>query len=755
MLLHRCCVLSFLLLILLLPATLLYAQILQPLPDLDLQTDGTVSAIARQSDGSMVIGGDFNKVNGASRPYIARLLSDGSLDPNWNPQLDGRVSALAVDSSGAVYAGGDFFRVNGLALPRLVKLAGASGAPVAEWSPAPDRTVTALASRDSSLYVGGNFNSIGGMARSRIARISTNANGAADSWNPSANSSVDALSLGIGPSNDALFVGGSFTTIGGQSRNRIAKLSLVDGAADLDWNPSASYRVNALVNDGRFLYAGGDFTRIGTLARARIARFSTLGFGAAIETFNAPVDKSVHTLVLNGPYLYAGGEFTQAGGQSRAGLARMLFATGVVDATWNPAVPGTIVNALRIGNDDAVYVGGKFLAMAGQSRLSLARIESDASSIVASTVTWPGKVFALARQANGGVIVGGDFAHANTQARRNLLRLQPDGTLDLDWAPKTNAMVFGLAIDSSDRVYATGGFTSVQSVDASTQPSGAGVDRIDLPRRGIVRLAAGGNGDVDPTWDPQSDSFVGAIAIAVDDTVYVGGGFTSIGGAPRNHIARLSPINAAVDPVWNPDADADVYSLALVGDGSIYTGGNFTYIGGQARSGIAKLSQASGVADVAWNPGADNGPAVLLAGADGALFAAGYFSTIGGVARPLGLAKLSGNGVGAVDAQWNPPLDGWVAGLAFDSAGALYAAGWLYEPGVPILRTSLYKLNPFGTGAIAEPWHFTTDGGIYALMIAQGKAWIGGWFSSAQDTPRAAIAMLAIDVIFRDGFEAE
>ena len=79
---------------------------------------------------------------------------------------------------------------------------------------------------------------IGGQNRNRIAKLSSTGTGAADpTWNPGANNSVHALAVSGGD----VYAGGDFTSIGGQSRNRIAKLSSTGtGAADPSWNPDAN-----------------------------------------------------------------------------------------------------------------------------------------------------------------------------------------------------------------------------------------------------------------------------------------------------------------------------------------------------------------------------------------------------------------------------------------------------------------------------------------------------------------------------------
>ena len=149
------------------------AQILLAAPALDLRTSGTVRALARLSDGTVIVGGQFESINGLARANIARLLPDGSVDATWAPQLDGAVLALAVATDGTIIAGGGFTRVNGISLPYLARLAAGDGTPVAAWRPAPDSFVWALAVSGLQLYVGGSFSQLGGAARASIARVTT------------------------------------------------------------------------------------------------------------------------------------------------------------------------------------------------------------------------------------------------------------------------------------------------------------------------------------------------------------------------------------------------------------------------------------------------------------------------------------------------------------------------------------------------------------------------------------------------------
>src|SRR5438552_4738645 len=68
-----------------------------------------------------------------------------------------------------------------------------------------------------------------------------------------------------------------------------------------------------------------------------------------------------------------------------------------------------------------------------------------------------------------------------------------------------------------------------------------------------------------------------------------GGGLNSIGGQPRNHIARLDASTGLAD-AFDPNANNDVQSIAVQADGKILAGGAFTSIGGQTRSLFARLT---------------------------------------------------------------------------------------------------------------------------------------------------------------------
>ncbi len=79
----------------------------------------TCDTCAVQTDGRVILGGRFTTVNNVARGYLARLNSDGSLDTNFLPIVEAPFSvppvvvALAIQLDGKILIGGEFNAVNG------------------------------------------------------------------------------------------------------------------------------------------------------------------------------------------------------------------------------------------------------------------------------------------------------------------------------------------------------------------------------------------------------------------------------------------------------------------------------------------------------------------------------------------------------------------------------------------------------------------------------------------------------------------
>src|SRR5207244_3681952 len=124
---------------------------------------------------------------------------------------------------------------------------------------------------DGKILIGGNFVTVLGVTRNNIARLNTD--GTLDTvFNPNAGSVGNHVYAIAVQADGKILVGGDFTSIGGETRNRIARLDATTGLAD-SFNPNANNDVNSIAvqADGKIL-VGGRFTDIGGETRNRIVR---------------------------------------------------------------------------------------------------------------------------------------------------------------------------------------------------------------------------------------------------------------------------------------------------------------------------------------------------------------------------------------------------------------------------------------------------------------------------------------------------
>lgn len=156
-----------------------------------LKTDGSLDTgfgtdvnnqvrnIAIQADGKVLMGGTFTMVNSTTRNRIARLNTDGTLDTSFDPGAgaNDQVRSVAIQTDGKILIGGDFTTVNNMARNRIARL-NTSGALDIGFDPGTglDNFVSSLVlNTDGKLLIGGAFSSYNGTARNRVAQILSSA----------------------------------------------------------------------------------------------------------------------------------------------------------------------------------------------------------------------------------------------------------------------------------------------------------------------------------------------------------------------------------------------------------------------------------------------------------------------------------------------------------------------------------------------------------------------------------------------------
>jgi uncharacterized delta-60 repeat protein len=608
-----------------------------------------VLSIAVQADGKILAGGIFTSIGGQTRNRIARLDATTGAADSFDPNANNPVNAIALQADGKILVGGEFntqhgqITVGGQTRNFMARIDPATGL-ADSFDPNPAGAVETLRIQaDGKILVGGGFGSIGGQARHNIARLDAGT-GLADSFDPNADSYVLAIAV---QADGKILAGGQFSSIGGQTRHNIARLDPTTGLADSfdpDANGPDDYVLAVAVQpDGKVL-ATGSFTSIGGQARNNIARLdATTGLADSFDPNASGVGFSI-AVQADGKILVGGG-FNGAnsiGGQTRNHIAR-LEKDGRLDQTVDLTPTGySYVSATAVQPDGKILIGGAFTNILGVPRNHIARLNTDRTLDTAFdpnvSSTDRLEIKAIAVQADGKILVGGHFTSIGGQTRNRIARLDPvTGQAD-SFDPNADNRVLSIVVQGDGKILVSGNFTSI----------GGQV------RHGIARLDPT-TGLADP-FDPNaSPGEVGSMAVQADGKIVVAGPFTTIGGQSRKHIARLDPVTGLADS-FSPDPGGDVFAVLIQPDGKILAGGgimkryrpdgtrdtvfntgfngnaaeliftlglqadgkilvggtfHFAQIGGQQRSGFARLDAVTGMAD-SFNPGNIGGNSVLL-----------------------------------------------------------------------------------------------------------------------------------------------
>ncbi|MDB6137357.1 MAG: hypothetical protein JWO94_429, partial [Verrucomicrobiaceae bacterium] len=334
---------------------------------------------------------------------------------------------------------------------------------------------------DGRLVIGGNFsNSSAPVTSSGISRLEST--GALDSTFDQG-PGVSALPVnGITRQPDGkVLVVGSFTTIRGVARNRIARL-LPNGSVDLSFdpgtgpgNPTASRNVinTAVVQpDGKIL-VGGQFTTWNGATHKTLVRLNENGtldasftnFDSLVTFFGGKEEVRAITLQPITPIppassasfaIVVGGLFyhqTVAG--NHVGIIR-LQADGSRDPSFDAAggasdgAAFTWVSSLAVQPDGKIVAGGLFTSFNGSPAAHLVRLNFDGSNdSVFVTNTGIGLISAqgncnvtcLRIQPDGGILAGGYFEKAPNVAQ-GIARFKANGSRDLSFMPSIESWHF-------------------------------------------------------------------------------------------------------------------------------------------------------------------------------------------------------------------------------------------------------------------------------------------------------------------------
>lgn len=618
--------------------------------------DSSVLALAVFDDGSgpaLVAAGSF-QFSGSD--FVGRVAKwNGS---NWSPlgpgltEQGGSGSVLALckfdDGSGpALYAGGNF-TAYGTTISRIAKWDGTVWSPLGSGISHSNGTasVGALEVFDDgsgpALFAGGSFTAAGGVNAIGVAKWDGTTWSSLGSGIRNNNSTPSVRDLvvfddGNGPS---LFVGGQFNNAGGTSVLNIAKWNGQSWSAlgNGPWGPVYQFDV---FNDGHgpALIVGGYFGSVGgTVGASNVAKWNGVGWSPLGEGFSNGISAMTVLDAGCGPELFVGGAFLGYSGDPRKSYIARWSGLG-----WTGLITGMdgSVEALTVfddGHASALYAGGYFRTAGGKSANRIAKwhpgepgtwsplgsgvVDASSASVHALAVFDDGDGSAL--------FAGGHFDTAGNVVANNIAMW--DGEQWSALGSGTNDDVSALVeFDDGNgpSLYAGGYFTTAGGISANR-----------IAKWNGENWAALGSG-------LTNGSFPAVHALSVFDdgsgaALYVGGTFTTAGGASSNYIAKWNGTSwSSLSPMLAGTSLRGVFALRVFDDGrgpALYVGGSFTAAGDVRVNGIARWDGTS------WSPlatGIDgdqpgvNELAVHDDGSGPSLFAAGLFKTAGGNSSPF------------------------------------------------------------------------------------------------------------------------
>ena len=227
----------------------------------------SIETVKIQSNGKVLVGGDFTLFTGSTQNYLIRLNSDGSKDTSFDigSGFDGTIYSTAIQPDGKILVGGFFTTFTGSSQNRLIRL-NSDGSKDTSFDIGSgfDSNVDSIEIQsDGKILVLGNFSTFTGSTQNNLIRL--NSDGSKDSTFDVGTGPNSFLSSGKLQSDGKILVGGTFTTFNGSSQNALIRLNS-DGSKDTSFDigtgffSSGGARIQSIgiKTDGTIL-AGGLF----------------------------------------------------------------------------------------------------------------------------------------------------------------------------------------------------------------------------------------------------------------------------------------------------------------------------------------------------------------------------------------------------------------------------------------------------------------------------------------------------------------
>ena len=141
----------------------------------------------------------------------------------------------------------------------------------------------------------------------------------------------------------------------------------------LPWNPNLNAQALEveLSPDRMEIIVGGSFTTVGGQPRSKLALFNTAT--GALKPFTTSIAGSVQTVYATASTLYVGGSFGKAGNQPRANAAAYNRATGAL-LPWAPVTDDIVHGIVASADNTRVVIAGRFQSLNGERKIGIGAV---------------------------------------------------------------------------------------------------------------------------------------------------------------------------------------------------------------------------------------------------------------------------------------------------------------------------------------------------------------------------------------------
>ena len=351
--------------------------------------------------------------------------------------------------------------------------------------------INSMAGSGSALYLAGSFSAVNPYLTSRMAVL--DASSGKPQLQCDLNTGFDAPVLGILLVNNALYVGGEFTSYKGQPAHGLAKLDATTCALDTTFTQSTGFAgtlttdpsiqivlptyVAAVAASGSSLYVTGNFTSYRGLPANYLAKVD-LQTGALDQTFTGATgaDGPLGKLTLSADSVYVAGNFSHYRGAlvTRSAPVKIDINSGALDSAFQVTGLLTDVTAL-LYSGSSLYVAAPVqqAAALGGTVIKVDPATGVQDSAFAAPFAQFGEpVYGMAASGQSLYVSGAFTTKVNAGAQANLIKLDAaTGHQDSSFnqAPSLDAVTNSFAISGSS-IYLVGGFRApgILKLDATT-----------------------------------------------------------------------------------------------------------------------------------------------------------------------------------------------------------------------------------------------------------------------------------------------